>query len=274
MTDEAFAQALREELRQNPGELLPPILTELFESHKSKTAYSVLQDAEQEVQVAYETHKKTIQKLMQEKLAIAIHKTDVTRKIHHALRAIGVMAYQTAREALPIEKDFGQWTARVCLIRALVECRVYGYLPQEFLPDAFHRRRLITPISLQSALDQAESADPDFVKDWIENLHQHPDDFNRAVGQLLRGLPEGEKVCTAEEYAILMARSAIEAARLARELEQATDLLSDDHEMITHAFAKLGQALEDALLADFAASSQGDLIDLIEVLTGARLPKF
>ena len=273
-TDEMFAKALREELRQAPGELLQPILVELFESHKIKMAYSAVEEAELEAQRAQEAHRETVHRIMLEKLARSIYKTDVARRIYHALLAMRVMAYQTAREALPIEKDFGQWTVRVCLVRALVECRISGYPFQELLPDVFHRRISIAPASIRSALDHAENADRNYVENWIENLEAHRDDVSKAVGQLLRGLPEGEKVCNPEEYAALLARSAIEASRLARVLEQATTLLSDDHELITHAFAKLGQALEEALLADFTTSTQDDLVDLVEVLTGERILKF
>jgi hypothetical protein len=271
--EEVFARALREELRQTPRELLPLILQELCESRQVSQAYSLLDEAAGETRQAQDTHQETARRTLLEKLARAFYETDVTRRIYRALLASRVMAYQTAREALPIEKDAGRWTARVCLLRALVECRIHGYPFQEFLPDAFSRRLLITPASIRSALEQAESADSDFVNHWIESLQEHPDDANKAVGLLLRGLPEGEKVCKPDEYAALMARSAIEAAHLARLLEEATALLSDEREVITNAFAKLGQALEKALLADFAASSQGDLVDLIEVLTGVRLPR-
>jgi hypothetical protein len=273
MTDEMFAKALREELRQAPGELLQPILAELFESHKIKMAYSVVEEAELEAQRAQEAHKETLHRIMLDNLARAIYKTAVARRIYRALLAIRVMAYQTARETLPTERDFGQWTVLICLVRAIVECSISGYPFQELLPDVFHRRTSIAPPSIRSALDHAENADRDYVESWIENLQAHPDDLDKAIGQLLRGLPEGEKVCNPEEYAALLAQSAIEAARLARELEAATTLLSDDHEVIANAFAKLGQALEEALLADFSSSSQGDLVDLVEVLTGERLPE-
>ncbi|HEY1349565.1 MAG TPA: hypothetical protein VGF67_08085 [Ktedonobacteraceae bacterium] len=272
-TEQGFALALREELRQMPEELLPLLLVELCESRQITQAYSLLEEAAAETQQAVDTHRETARRLILEKLAHALYKTDATRRIYRALLALRVMAYQTARQALPIEKDAGQWTARICLVRALVECRIHNYPFQEFLPDAFYRRPLITPASIRAALDQAESADSGFVHFWIENLQEHPDDINKAVGLLLRGLPEGEKVCTSEEYAALMARSAIEAAHLARELEEATALLSDDHEVVVDAFARLGQALEQALLADFAVSPQGDLVDLIEVLSGVRLPR-
>jgi len=272
-TDEMFAKALREELRQTPDELLQPILSELFESHKLKSAYSLVEDAEMEAQKSLEDHRETLHKIMQENLAHAIQKTTVPRRVHRALLAMRVMAYQTAREALPIQTDFGEWTARICLVRALVECRISGYPFQMLLPDVFYRRTLIAPPSIRSALNSAEDADRDFVEHWIENLEAHPDDLNKAIGQLLRGLPEGEKVCRPEEYAALLARSAIEAAYLARILEQATALLSEDSEIITHAFAKLGRALEEALLAKFTANAQGDLVDLVSVLTGERLPE-
>lgn len=271
-SEEVFASALHDELRQSPAELLPLILQELCESRQITQAYSLLDDAAAQTRQAQETHQEMARRMQLEKLARALYETDVTRKIYQALLALRVMAYQTAREALPIEKDAGRWTARVCLVRALVECRIHGYAFQRFLPDAFHRHMLITPASIRTALDLAERADSDFVHHWIESLQEHPDDGNKALGLLLRGLPEGEKVCQPDEYAALMARSAIEAAHLARLLEEATMLLSDEREVITTAFARLGLALEKALLADFTVSSQGDLIDLIEVLTGVRLP--
>ena len=91
------------------------------------------------------------------------------------------------------------------------------------------------------------------------------------MAALLRALPDAE--LEPEFRAVLLARAAVEAAQLARQLEKSAANLADDGEPAVTALAKLGQALEDTFLVECAGSWRPGASDLLEIVTGQERPR-
>jgi hypothetical protein len=250
ITTEKFAGALREELRQAPSDIIKRILEAFIENHEVKRPNSSTERVD-----------------MEANLVVAVQKMEVSRLIGQAVVALSVMAFQTARRSLDVLRGYPEWRARVCLLRAILECLAYSQPFQEILPAIFHDVSRSAHRDIRTALEQAGAADHQYVEKWIEAVETNPE---TAIGQLLRGLPLPEQELQPEEYAALLARGAIESARLARELEKAARNLAEEREIVTTAFAKLGWALEKVLLANFTSGPQDELIDLIAILTGQK----
>lgn len=250
-TGKAFADALRESLRQAPSAMMKRILEELFESHQVGEMLS-----DKKVKPDEE---------MLKTLAMAMKKTAINRGIKHANIGMSVMAFQTARRALSQLLEYHpEWAVRIWLTRAIVECLANRLPFQEILPAIYHGAGWSAHSDIRTSIEQADAADHQYVEKWIEAVETNP---AVAIGRLSRGLPQAEQELQLSEYAALLARGAIESARLARELEQATASLAEEHEVTTTAFAKLGWALEEALLADLVGGLEGDLIELVKDLT-------
>jgi hypothetical protein len=69
-------------------------------------------------------------------------------------------------------------------------------------------------------------------------------------------------------------RTAVESARLARQLEQAGEELAEDQEAIDAALVTLGRALEDILVGAFVGGARNQAEELLEVLTGEEPPRY
>jgi len=230
---------------------------------------------------------------LEDNLKAAMQKSDVSRRIGRALVSQRVQAFQSARQFLNASAASRNWTARIYLLRAVIECLAVDKWFADELPPIFHGQRYGPLPAIQSAMSKARAADEEYVRTWIKHLESNEIDADdesnaseedkvmakvkakaKVVDELLYGLPHDEKYCFGPEYAALLARGAVESAALARELERATATLAEEHEAMATTFSKIGWALEKILMAEFAAAPQEELVNLLEVLTGQEIPQY
>lgn len=250
--DERFGEALLQKLRAEPAAIIRKVLDTL-------SAQISAEDIAE----------------LQRALDAASVKTRVARALQHAMAAMARVSYQTARWHLAQVSDvIGQLGARVALMQAVVEFRVAG----EDTEDAERNYRVFShneqSVRLEQpfyrALNQAYRCDRAFTVNWVERLKSVR--FDLAIGTLVQNLPdllEGD-----EEHAALIARTAVESAWLADRLEEAARRLSSDGEPVDLAFSKLGLALEDVFMAEFAGGSRNTANDIFAILTGRKLPTY
>lgn len=272
---EDFAAALRKSLQQAPLEITERILETLVASNlvdQLAVDFDARTQSDGDMLEPFVIGKLQRREL-EDHLKSAREKTKVSRAILQAFMAMPVMAFQTARQALDISVRDHRLQAQLHIVRAILECLVKGELYEQALPEIFENRRLFPPPEIQSALDDARDADEEFVSGWIVQLARE-ETRKGAPAYLLDGLPKTRDVCSPAEYAALLARSATEAVRMAHELEQAALTLAEDEEYVSTVFAKLGWVLEDMVLPDYGSAPHGELINLIEVLSGEELSKY
>jgi len=264
--DERFGEALLEELRAEPTTIVRQVLDALSGARGPAADVAGLQ----------------------RNLDAALAETRVPRALRHAVAALAKESYQTARWHLAKAADAtGELGARVALMQAVVEFQAAGESASESASESaeelerthklFSRgeRSVRLGQAFYRALGRAERCDKRFTDNWIVRLKSVK--FELAGGILLQNLPKSEKQkegFSDDEHAALIARTGVEAARLAAQLEQAARRLSNDGEPIELAFAKLGLALEDVFLAELAGGSRPTATDLFAILTGRKPPTY
>jgi hypothetical protein len=87
----------------------------------------------------------------------------------------------------------------------------------------------------------------------------------------MRGLPNEQELISLEESSAVRAFDLIELLRVIKALRAATAALSHVQERRESALVKLGPALEAGLLSQAANIAYGDLVSLLEVLTGRQM---
>ena len=214
---------------------------------------------------------------LQSALDAARSRTSLSRLLNQALEADLIYARHTARlllaEGSQIPGLSGRDESRIALAEAVVEYQA-GRKPEKPgkpyesfkdptaapLHEPFHGR-------FRKALLRAREADPGYTDQWIALLQRA--ELRRVVSHLLDGLKEPREVLKGDDmaFAALASRTGVEAAALAREIIKAARRLSPAGEAPAMPFVKLGLALEDIFLAEFAGGPPLGSIDLLEILT-------
>jgi len=195
----------------------------------------------------------------------------VSYGMRHAWTALGVAAFHTVHTQLAALRDSpGRLGAQVALTEAVAVYLISFAGDKDAAYRCFSRPEAsgLQP-RFEAAVRRAKQRDRAYTEEWIGLLDPRKKlDFGRVMGRLQLDLPGPETLPDRQQRAVLLARTGAEAARLARQLEHAAEELSDSGESFAAAFAKLGLALEDVLLADFAGGSRIGAIGLLQILTG------
>jgi hypothetical protein len=193
----------------------------------------------------------------------------VTQSFERAITALNLSATLTARQAIDALMKHSEWRVRAHILSAIFGCYQDGTFDEmkEEILKAYRNEGGAKP-QVASALSAAEMADLNYVENWIQQLEQT--EMSAAISQLRHDFPRVRERCSKAQYAAFLARGAVEAAQIARELEEATALLSEDQEPIINAFVKLGGAVEKALFAECAGIPSQQLYDLLAVLIGRQ----
>jgi len=191
--------------------------------------------------------------------------------MHRALVAMRLSAFATARQCLDAVHAEPRWEARAWLLRAVVEC-VAAEVPYREIPDLLGAHLPGVPSAASRAVDEAADLDAAYTTAWLAAL---PDtDLDKAVRRLFHGIPRARTCTTERERAVWLFRGAVESARLARQLEQAGEELSEEAEAIDSALVKVGKAVEDIVLGQFVSGGRDEAQALFEVLTGEEQPRY
>ncbi|WP_018682912.1 hypothetical protein [Actinokineospora enzanensis] len=206
-----------------------------------------------------------------EELAHAVRATELSEGMERALMAMRSTAFRTARECLDSLPGASQWEARAWLLRAIIECAAAD-MGSSDIPSVLGNRMPGLPGDADHALDQAAAVDQVFTREWLKAL---PDTtLDKAIRRLFHGVPRARAACSEREYAVLLFRRAVEAVRLARQLEESAEELSDESEATDTVLVKLGQVLEEILVGPFVGGARGQAQDLFVVLTGQEPPTY
>ncbi|MFE1171223.1 hypothetical protein [Streptomyces sp. NPDC058773] len=213
-------------------------------------------------------------------LRTAERHTSLGEGMDRALMAMRNEAFLTAQECLDGVRTEPRWQARVWLLRAIVECRA-ARLGSREIPGLLGHQMPGLPGAALRALDEAGSADEEFTRGWLEALPEAG--LDKGIRRLFQGLPRARANCKGDplnkvsperEYAVWLFRSAVENARLARQLDEAGEELAEDQEAVDAALAKLGRALEEILVGPYVGGSRGAAEELFEVLSGQEPPRY
>ncbi|WP_229402317.1 hypothetical protein [Micromonospora okii] len=188
-----------------------------------------------------------------------------------ARTAMRMSAFLTARQSLDNVRAEPHWEARAWLLRAIVEC-VAADLPGREVPGLLGSGMAGLPPAALRALDEAVGLDPGYTASWLAALPEV--DLGRAIRRLFHGIPRIRAATSERERAAWLFRTAVESARLARQLEQAGEELAEEHEAIDAALVVLGRALEDVLVGAFVGGARNEAEQLLELLTGEEPPRY
>jgi hypothetical protein len=158
---------------------------------------------------------------------------------------------------------------RLHLLMAIAECLATGYDVKEHLSAIHHAPQAGGRSEIRDALAAADNADPQYTGDWIEYLSQW--ELGVAYNKLMRDLPSEQDLTSPEQHSAMRVFDAVELMRIATDLRTATATLSHIQETRTTALVKLAPALERALLSYAANVAYGDLVWLLEILTGRQV---
>jgi hypothetical protein len=248
-TAEQFASAFIQVLRAAPGPVVRRLIDELRPGPPDP--------AENQ---AIDTH-----------LRKAERATSVASGMDRARIAMRTRAFLTARQSLENAHGEPRWEARAWLLRAVVEC-VAKEIPSREIPDVLGAQLPGLPPEARRAVDEATNLDEEYTREWLEALPVA--ELDKGIQRLFLGLPRARRTCSSEQYAVLLFRRALEAVRLARELEEAAAELSDEQETIDAVLVKIGHQLEEILVGPYAPGAVGDALGLLEVLTGREPPRY
>ncbi|RKT55557.1 hypothetical protein [Saccharothrix australiensis] len=188
-----------------------------------------------------------------------------------ARKAMRASAFVTARQSLDEVRADPHWEARAWLLRAVVECAAADLVTAD-IPGMLGSQMPGVPAAALRALDEAMHLDATYTTGWLATL---PDvDLDRGIRRLFHGIPRMRASTTDRERAVWLFRGAVEAARLARQLEQAGEELPEDEEAVDTALVKLGKAVEDILVGPYVGGVRNEADSLLEVLTGEEPPKY
>lgn len=118
----------------------------------------------------------------------------------------------------------------------------------------------------KTALIKARKANSKYVQNWIEYLSKWEPDL--AAKKLTRDLPIEEELTSLRQYGAMRIFDAIEIIHIANQLREAAHNLNHVQETRATALMKLGPALEQAILSSGGNIVYGDLVSLLEILTG------
>lgn len=218
-------------------------------------------------------------KNFQRKIDTALSRTTLYRNLHRALEAAGLGAHHTARLLLVEASEQGGLSDKDRVRIALAEAVVEFWAGRQEKTDPY--KSFSQPITanlsepfqerFRKALRRAKEAETEaareYAEQWIDLLRRAK--LSRVVWQLLDGLPEPRQTLEKDqaEFAALASRTGAETARLARELIKVARKLSASGEAPAMPFAKIGQALDEIFLAEYAGGSRLGAIGLLEILT-------
>lgn len=244
-----FAHAFAESLRAAPAEVVERTLETLSERPE---------DAQAELDE------------LTRQLAGAFARTALPRALTRASAGLSVGAFQTARGCLAALFEDEEHAVRAALFGAIVECLVAGRDVTEL--SAVARGDAIGSTEIDDCLERARQLDRAYAGAWLDDVEELG--LNRSARRLFLGLPPERERCDRGQLAALESRRAAESARLARRLEQAAATLSDQGEPQDGAFIKLGGALDELVLAEFAGGLRDEAWELLAVTTGREPPRY
>ncbi|HZO68726.1 MAG TPA: hypothetical protein VFB74_27350 [Kribbellaceae bacterium] len=199
----------------------------------------------------------------------AIEATSRLRAMRRAGVALSRWAPQTVRASVAAVGTENPWLGvRAALLEAALEYLHEGGDPRSpaelaagIGPGGTER--------VMAALHRAREQNSEYTEQWLAQLKAV--DLGAAVSRLQLGVPPLERLLTDDEArAAWMSRVGAETARLARLIEEAADTLAEDGEPIPVALAKLGAALEESFLDEFAGANRHAAHDLMAILTGTE----
>jgi hypothetical protein len=183
------------------------------------------------------------------------------------LKRLSERQADASKPALPDQREL---ECRLYLLIAIAECLATDHVVKDYLPAVYHTPHAGGRQEIHEALAAAANAHPDYAREWIEYLSQW--DLSAAYNKLKWGLPSEQDLTTFEENSAMRAFDAVELAEIAAELRNATAQLSQARESPASALVKLGPALDRALLTYAASVVYGDLVYILEALTGREVP--
>ncbi len=257
LTQEQFADAVLEALRNHPDTVIPQITRVLQPPGPDASEADVINGAFER----------------------ARRKTVVPAMLERGLWAMRSSAFLTARECLQrvtspagvegqVQNNFA---ARAWLLRAIVECAAAGWNGPDIVMMLADKSPAMPPEALRG-LDEADQLDKAFTGAWRDACAN--DDLARALRRLFQGLPRAQQACSPQEYAVLLFRQAIECARLARRLDECAGNIPDGREARDTILAWSGQTLEQLLTGPLAGRVGQDVFAIMEVLTGREAPRY
>jgi hypothetical protein len=256
-----FDAVFREHLRESPVTTLDNVMTVLSSVGTDQDRQAAADDV----------------RAFEDLLDGAARHLAVSYGMQRGLTALDIGATHTARTRLAgLSSVTGRLGAQAALLAAVVEFfnsrqrdgAAHEYFSQ---PATLGSRRF------EEAIRRAYRCDPGYTDEWIRLLDERKRltvnehgkrDLSRVINRLLVELPRPETLEDSTRLAVLLSRTAVGAARLARELEQAAEELDDGGESYAAVFAKLGLVLEDLLLAEFGGGSRAGAHELLEILIG------
>jgi hypothetical protein len=173
----------------------------------------------------------------------------------------------TSEAILPEPQEF---ECRLYLWIAIAECLATGYVAKDHLPTIYRTPHAGGKPEIRDALAMADNTDPKYTREWVEYLTQW--DLHEAYNKLKWGLPTEKSIISSEEDSTIRAFDALELMHLVANLREAMTQLSHAQEPIAAALVKLGPALESALCSYAANIVYGDLMYILERLTGREAP--
>jgi hypothetical protein len=175
---------------------------------------------------------------------------------------------QNRRDRLPSIPENNELECRLNLLVTIAECLTTGYLVKDHLPAIYRSPRTEGRPEIAEALSAADSINSSYTYEWIEYLSQW--ELSAAYNKLIRDLPSEQDLTSAEQHSTMRAFDVIELMQIAADLSSAMATLSHIRETRSTALVKLGPALERALMSYTANVVYGDLVSLLEILTGRQ----
>lgn len=254
-SQEEFNQALLSALRSDPRGVIGRMLDVLTAPPEH--------DEEEDDDVP--ATRQGVQQALESSLRDASKKIAVAEALRRADVARAAGAFHSARRFLAQLDCDGELLARACLLRAVVECEARDLRIESQV-------EIVTSDSVERELRRAQQADPLYFESWKDSFRESRP--GKAVALLLQGLPKDQGTCDDPELGALYSRRAARWGALARQLEQAASRLSSHQEPHDSAFAKIGQALEDLFLAEFAPPPSHEAWELLAVMTGEEALRY
>jgi hypothetical protein len=157
---------------------------------------------------------------------------------------------------------------RLHLLTAVAECFADDLIVKEYLPKVYHSPQTAGKREIRAALAAADNADRKYAGNWMDHLASW--DLGIAYTELVRDLPSQEEL-TEHEHGAMRIFDVVELIGIVKRLRQATASLSHVQERRASTLVKLGPALEAGLLSLPATIVHGDLIRMLELLTGTQV---
>ena len=200
--------------------------------------------------------------------SVDVARRAITDFLEQWRKAREVISQRHPELATPIPEP-KELECRLHLMTAVAECIATDQTSKEYLPMIYRSHQTAGKPEIRAALATADHADPKYASKWIEHLSHW--DLGSAYSELIRGLPSEEELTLLEEHGALRVFDALELVNIAKVLQHATASLSHIQERRTSALVKLGPALEVGFLSVPASIIHGDLLRMLEILTGTQV---